>query len=595
MHARMALFALVILVPFAGCRGSAQPGVDAAVESECDDGLDDDGDGRIDCMDPDCAASPGCIFFEGPARSPPALDTRNLDLLFVVDNSGSFFGTSYHVLVEQLRQMMTRLRDTPGGLPNLHVGVTSTDLGAGGHHIMYCEAPGGDDGRLLTGMCQNPVGYSFIIDVAPLYCEITLDEQGHCTAHNCDQASCGFGGSYVNPYITLAVDERGCPRCRNYEGESLEDVFACIANLGTWGCAFEQPLEAMRRALSDISYNLGFVRQDARLAVVIVTNEDDCSASTPELFDTSQTDLTSPLGPLTSFRCFEHGITCHDDDRFHEGIRTGCLPRDDPEALLHPIGRYVDFVSGFVGNPPKPGPFWAGVVAGPAEDATALVGRDSRDQPELEAICTTADVSAVPAIRLRAFVDALRASPPHSGMMQSICEDGFSQVMDDLVDFLGTWTPPCFPKVLSGCSDPAAAEGLGGDDHTCNDLCRPRCEVIEIFSYSTSRGSEVIEQRLVVPPCLEICPDGPCIGNTYPALAYLGGRPPYIDPELPTRACWYIRHDERCGGSRGASLAFSHRSMRGDTLSGLRWPENRFEAYCFALTDPSDPDCDQGP
>jgi hypothetical protein len=56
--------------------------------------------------------------------------------------------------------------------------------------------------------------------------------------------------------------------------------FACRAQVGTGGPSEEMPLECMRLALTDRmtdGTNAGFVRNDALLAVVFLTDEDDCS------------------------------------------------------------------------------------------------------------------------------------------------------------------------------------------------------------------------------------------------------------------------------------------------------------------------------
>lgn len=56
--------------------------------------------------------------------------------------------------------------------------------------------------------------------------------------------------------------------------------FSCRAQVGTGGPSEEMPLECMRLALTDRmadGTNAGFVREDALLAVVFLTDEDDCS------------------------------------------------------------------------------------------------------------------------------------------------------------------------------------------------------------------------------------------------------------------------------------------------------------------------------
>jgi hypothetical protein len=102
---------------------------------------------------------------------------------------------------------------------------------------------------------------------------------------------------------------------KNYPG-TIDDAFACIANVGTSGCGLEHQIASGATALgfrgTVPATNVGFLRPDAFLAVVFITNEDDCSAppDTP-LFDiASGTTLASPFGPLGSFRCNEFGHLC---------------------------------------------------------------------------------------------------------------------------------------------------------------------------------------------------------------------------------------------------------------------------------------------
>ena len=101
-------------------------------------------------------------------------------------------------------QLISQLRDAAGNLPDVHIGVTSTDLGTGAFQITYCEEVGGDAGALVTGNCTNPTGGApYIIDVEPTSCEITKEVNNNCSAHTCSQANCGFlVPSHVLPLTT---------------------------------------------------------------------------------------------------------------------------------------------------------------------------------------------------------------------------------------------------------------------------------------------------------------------------------------------------------------------------------------------------------
>ena len=172
---------------------------------------------------------------------------RKLDLLFVIDNSLSMAGEQQS-LANNFPLMAQRLSEITGGQPSLHLAVVSTDLGVGSHPADTDCSVSGDEGVFNSSApdgesCATPDG-AFIADL-----------------------------------------NDGVSRKRNYTGD-LGDAFSCIARLGSAGCGFEQSLEAMRRALNGSNdENAGFLRNDAVLAVVILSDEDDCSASDTTMFD----------------------------------------------------------------------------------------------------------------------------------------------------------------------------------------------------------------------------------------------------------------------------------------------------------------------
>ena len=117
----------------------------------------------------------------------------------------------------------------------------------------------------------------------------------------------------------MTHDSVGCPRCRNYEG-TLQDAFQYLAKVGSNGCGFEQQLEAVTKALdeNETPENRGFVRDGSLLAVIFITDEDDCSAQDPNtLFrgDPSGGTCDDTLGCRSNYRCFDFGIRCDVNDR----------------------------------------------------------------------------------------------------------------------------------------------------------------------------------------------------------------------------------------------------------------------------------------
>ena len=182
-------------------------------------------------------------------------------------------------LVSSFPAFPIALKAAPQGVPDLHIAIISSDMGAGDGSVAGCDTTGGKNG---------------IFQYTP---------RGTCTATGLDTGA------------TFISDIGGV---RNYGGR-LENVFTCIAALGEGGCGFEHTFASVLRALGADgrgqapAENQGFLRPDAYLAIVLVTNEDDCSA-TPgvPLYDTgSNTDVASQLGPPANFRCNEFGHMCN--------------------------------------------------------------------------------------------------------------------------------------------------------------------------------------------------------------------------------------------------------------------------------------------
>ncbi len=499
--------------------------------------------------------------FIGSVISIPQSAERDVDMLFVIDNSGSMAGEQAN-LRANFPALMTSLKNMVGGLPNVHLGVTTTDLGTGMFQITYCEEVGGDAGNLVTGNCPNFTTTNtapYIIDVEPQSCEITKEANNTCSAHTCSQANCAHepGTQYVQDSTS------GCPRCRNYENSSLEDMFSCVADLGTMGCGFEQPLEAMYKALdTQNTSNAGFIRENAFLAVILITDEDDCSGSNPQLYDNTQTDINSTLGPLTSYRCFEFGITCDINSRTHQGTRQNCVPREDAAALLHPLSRYIQFMQALK----DPQMLVVAAIAGPVTPSPTgvghnmVVGLDDQSNPDLQYSCTTAVDGAVPTIRIYNLIAAFNEEEDLAQWAySSICSadytpalSGIGNKIKDILEF------QCLPSPLKGCSDVGVEFGTPRAAQTCavNERCAAHCVVKDIFE----RGLPG-EAEYEVPPCLQVGTDGSLMPeNLDRTVAYANGHPNERDSNLPVAACWHINYQENCPISNFAEIIISRKT-----------------------------------
>lgn len=240
----------------------------------------------------------------------PVTARHDVDVLFVLDDSvgGLEMQTS---LRAALPAFVAELAAT--GMPNLHVGAVTSDLGSQGAEDAepgptVGTGPGscagvGKAAALMTGS-SSPITGNFLVDVSD-----------------------GAGG-----------------RTTNYAG-SLADALSAFTYFGGSGCGFEQPIEAMKRALDNHPDNVDFLRPDATLAVIMLTDEDDCSFAHATLLDSD----TSVLGPLQSFRCTQFGVACDDggvtpEDMATPGVKSGCHWRED-SAYLTSRARYESFLS----------------------------------------------------------------------------------------------------------------------------------------------------------------------------------------------------------------------------------------------------------
>jgi hypothetical protein len=250
-----------------------------------------------------------------------------MDILFVVDNSGSMSEEQSNLATNlpKFIDVLDNFKNSAGAELDWRVGVTST----------------GKD-----------VSYTVVLP-PPFSISTPLSEKGE-NGELLEKMGCGMTRRWIEP-----TDANG----------STE--FACNAKLGTNGSGMEMPLETMRMAFDarvKDGTNAGFLRDDALLAVVILTDENDCSRS--------DNNFTVKLG------------------NGQNGTSNGeCDPKD-----LNKVQDYADFLDQLKGGTGR----WAtAVVAGPGPGD-----------------CMSAFGSAEEATRLKDFVGLAG----QNGVFSSICD-----------------------------------------------------------------------------------------------------------------------------------------------------------------------------
>lgn len=196
-------------------------------------------------------------------------------------------------------------------------------------------------------------------------------------------------------------------------------------------------------------------------------------------------------------------------------------------------------------------------IAGPVNNQSVTVGLDEYSQPEVQFSCSTERGGAVPGIRMQSVVSAFNEEEDMAWAYTSICSPTFTDALEgigrkikDILEF------QCLPSPLKGCADIGAEFTAGGSDScTDNDVCLAQCSVQDIFERGTPN-----ERKSTVPPCLEVCNDGPCTGNLDRNTAYAAGHPNERDANLPVDACWHINYQEMCPGSNFSEIIISRKS-----------------------------------
>ncbi|MBX7193411.1 MAG: hypothetical protein K1X94_15255 [Sandaracinaceae bacterium] len=378
----------------------------------------------------------------------------SVDLLFVIDDSGSM-DEEQRSLERELPRLVSVLasgdRDGDGAedfrpVRSLHVGVVSTDLGAGvatPHTLGACVHGSGDDGRL----------------------------------RRTDAVCSGLPADGVFDFAR--GDDLG----------AFVSTVQCGASLGTDGCGLEQPLEAALEAISPADAtgwtaagydaprfldpdtglrsraghaegaNAGFVRDDSVLAVVVVTDEEDCSASDTAIF----------------------GDDAATAARFGGDVQLRCTRLADPGAgVLHAVDRYV---RGLVGLRREPGLVVFSAIAGIPHDLVAsaatergfdfdaILGDPRMGYEEtgeranfLRDACTSPSGSADPARRVIETARGL-ANEGAGVSLASICDEDFGPAIDGVIARIAdALNGACLPRDLN-----PDAEG------------RVDCEVFEVL------------------------------------------------------------------------------------------------------------------
>jgi hypothetical protein len=459
----------------------------------------------------------GSVAGEGAAivaTSIPTSSERDLDILFMIDNSFSM-APLQKKLVDQFPAFMNVLTNLPGGLPSVHIAVVTSDLGAGQYSevdIQGCR-PGGDQG---------------------IFQSTPRDTSGACAR--------GMLSAGQNFIISSSV-----PGSNNFTG-TLADAFGCIALVGDQGCGFEHQLASVVRALgADGSpapaQNAGFLRPDAALAVILVTNEDDCSAPpNSTLYDPTSRLVSDPLGPLASYRCNEFGHLCGGlaPPRTSVGNANVDLSGTCVSNENGPLLSVFDVSTQLKILQPNVAKLRVAVIAAPPTPYIVTftppqVADDPHQWPTIEHSCQSADGTyGDPAVRLNQWIQPFGAA----GVFLSVCADSFAPALQAVAQEIAQETGvPCVNgKVKTTTGPNGVRPSCSVSDHAIN---------AQGLTIDTPLPSCVDSQG--VPTCWTLAADPACPNGSLVTVSRPAGAPaPTLDTSVECAVCAVGSTDPSC-------------------------------------------------
>jgi hypothetical protein len=254
-----------------------------------------------------CAAFAATVALLGACSTPPrdALTScqqtlqAKTDILFVVDDSGSMASKQQN-LADNFQAFIGWLDQFPVK-NDYQIGITTTSVD---RYAGTLPVPDTFDG---TGnpVCPNPP-YPPNTNQNPQAAQATDTVYPKGALVSVSQASFATGAA---GRVQSTANPSSPPRILSAGSPTLVADFTQNVYVGVCGSGKEQGLEAMSRALSEpllSGANAGFRRPGARLAVIIVSDDDDCSD--PDHQGTSLEPTACTSKPVDDYVNFAKGL-----------------------------------------------------------------------------------------------------------------------------------------------------------------------------------------------------------------------------------------------------------------------------------------------
>ena len=431
---------------------------------------------------------------------------RQVDVLFVIDNSGSM-ADEQTALARSFQSFIEVLED-PDVNADYRIAVTTTDNGHAACSVTTPEA-----GQLRAVSCRdrpdefvwpaaNPQVEAFdtaCADLCPADLGTGLQVEPTSTTNDPNEVR--------RPWI-----ERSGGRLNLPDGVSATQAFQCFGPQGVDGCGFEAPLESMYKALQRSSVMddtaFDFFREQATPVVVIVTDEADCSAN-----ERWQSQVFSPALPVadrifwedpdnaapTSSICWNAGVRCQGGPGDYDGCGPIDLdvegsevdpPRAADDAVLRPVERYVERIRAleeerrlFVDDFEVIVAVVGGVPVGYETGNVPLIYSSESDPAERRLWGNIAKgcvgmlggepQAAIPPVRLREFAESFHEGEGRN--LYSICQGDYGAALESVATTIrNRFSPAC----LDGCATDVDSDNPGLQVDCTIDVVNRDMEVV---------------------------------------------------------------------------------------------------------------------
>jgi len=443
---------------------------------------------------------------DGVVQRVPVNPDRALDLLVVIDDSASM-REEQAKLAEQVRRLVNLLLtggqadpSAVGEFPaikKLHVGSITPNLGHSTeppHNYTAGSTPEADFNPTALCMTNDGNGKAGFMQVEGL---------SGTPREICAAVTPPEGTLYLN-----------FPESGFTEDDLISDV-TCVIGQDD-GCGFEQQLESILESDRNTA-NGGFNRDDALLAVILITDEDDCSTTDPRVFDVEPRASNPFQGPFTTtgelqfnLRCSEHKDALQQIERYVDGIAN---LKDDPSQVVFaaitgiPEDSALDR-DNFKSDEER---YAAILSAGAMQEVPNPADADTQGQ-QLTPACTATDGSgdAFPGRRIVETMEGLASGNTGVGtVVESICAADYAPAVNAIVDRIAAALRQlCLPLPLNrnsndmvGC-EVREVQPEGG---TCATAGRGREEV----AVCTEDGREVCRVTQLPSDPVAGVPEGP--------------------------------------------------------------------------------------